>query len=97
MSFLKNLLGKKERSTSAQKAKERLNLALWHDGKDRSIDFLPALQKDLLAVISKYIEIDPNDIQVGMDNIDSYEVLQVKIEMDPDKVKAAKQKSQAAK
>ena len=82
MSFLSFLLGQKK--TSANVAKERLQIILAHErvgGGNNSPDYLPALQKVLLAVISKYVQINPEDIKVQFDRHDSLEVLEVKIEM----------------
>jgi cell division topological specificity factor MinE len=42
-------------------------------------DFLPDLQKDLVAVISKYFPINPDDIKVGLEKQSHYEVLEVNI------------------
>ena len=47
-------------------------------------DYLPALQKELVAVISKYIQINPDDIKVQLERQDDLEVLEVKIEL-PDR------------
>ncbi len=82
MSFLSFLLGQKK--TSANVAKERLQIILAHErvgGGNNSPDYLPALQKELLAVISKYVQINPEDIKVQFERQDSLEVLEVKIEM----------------
>ncbi len=82
MSFLSFLLGQKK--TSANVAKERLQIILAHErvgGGNNSPDYLPALQRELLAVISKYVQINPEDIKVQFDRQDSLEVLEVKIEM----------------
>ena len=82
MSFLSFLLGQKK--TSANVAKERLQIILAHErvgGGNNSPDYLPALQKELLAVISKYVQINPDDIKVQFERQDSLEVLEVKIEM----------------
>jgi len=82
MSFLSFLLGQKK--TSANVAKERLQIILAHErvgGGNNSPDYLPALQKELLAVISKYVQINPEDIKVQFDRQDDLEVLEVKIEM----------------
>ena len=42
---------------------------------------LPQLQRELLAVISKYVSINPDDIKVHMERQDDLEVLEVKIEL----------------
>lgn len=40
-------------------------------------DYLPDLQRELIAVISKYIKINPADIKVNLDRQDNMEVLEV--------------------
>ncbi|CAM3847583.1 Cell division topological specificity factor OS=Castellaniella defragrans (strain DSM / CCUG 39792 / 65Phen) OX=1437824 GN=minE PE=3 SV=1 [Castellaniella denitrificans] len=81
MSFLDFLRGQKK--TSASIAKDRLQLILINErGSGRNApDFLPQMQKELIAVISKYVHINPEDIKVNLDRQDSLEVLEVKIEM----------------
>ena len=44
-------------------------------------DYLPALQRDLVAVISKYVKIDPSHLKVNVERQDNLEVLEVKIEL----------------
>ena len=83
MSLLSLLLGEKKKTASV--AKERLQIILAHERSGRnpggSPDYLPALQRDLVAVISKYIKIDPQDIKVDLQRQDNLEVLEVKIEL----------------
>ena len=57
MSLLSFLLGEKKKTASV--AKERLQIILAHErgGRARRPDYLPALQRELLAVISKYVSI----------------------------------------
>jgi cell division topological specificity factor len=81
-SFLSFLLGEKKKTAAV--AKERLQIILAHERSGRGAaqpDYLPALQRDLVAVIGKYIKIDPNDIKVQLDRQDNLEVLEVKIEL----------------
>jgi cell division topological specificity factor len=81
-SFLSFLLGEKKKTASV--AKERLQIILAHERAGRNAaepDYLPDLQRDLVAVISKYIRINPGDIKVHMDRQDNLEVLEVKIEL----------------
>ncbi|MBE2263495.1 MAG: cell division topological specificity factor MinE [Burkholderiaceae bacterium] len=82
MSFLSFLLG--EKKNTANVAKERLQIILAHERSGRNAaepDYLPALQRELIAVISKYIKINPADIKVQVDRQDNLEVLEVKIEL----------------
>jgi len=80
MSFLTALFGKKKATASV--ARERLQIILAHEraGRD-SPDYLPQLQQELVAVISKYVKIDTKDIKVHLERQDTLEVLEVKIEM----------------
>lgn len=82
MSFLSFFLGEKKKTASV--AKERLQIILAHERSGRSAatpDYLPDLQRDLVAVISKYIKIDQKDIKVNLERQDDLEVLEVKIEL----------------
>jgi cell division topological specificity factor len=82
MSLLSFLLGEKKRTASV--AKERLQIILAHERSGRNPgqpDYLPALQRDLVNVISKYIKIDPQDIKVHLEKQDNLEVLDIKIEL----------------
>ena len=77
-SFLSFLLGEKKQTASV--AKERLQLILAHERSGRSAaepDYLQDLQRDLIAVISKYIKIDIKDIKVNLDRHGNLEVLEV--------------------
>jgi cell division topological specificity factor len=55
------------RKKSATSAKERLQLVLVHDRTDLTPGQLEALKDDLLKAISKYIEIDPDAVQIGLE------------------------------
>lgn len=78
MSLLSFLFGQKKASASV--AKERLQLIIAHERVSGSgPDFLPDLQKDLVAVISKYVKINPDDIKVGLEKQGNLEVLEVNI------------------
>ena len=81
MGFMSFSLG--EKKSTASVAKERLQLILAHErnGRGASPDYLPQLQRELLAVISKYVSINPDDIKVHMERQDDLEVLEVKIEL----------------
>jgi len=89
MSFFSFFLGEKKKTASL--AKERLQIILAHERVGRNPaqrDYLPDLQRELIAVISKYIQINPNDIKVNLERQDNLEVLEVKIEL-PEKAAAS--------
>lgn len=87
MSFFSFLLGEKKKT--APVARERLQIILAHERSGRNAsepDYLPDLQRDLIAVISKYVNIHQEDIKVQLDRQENLEVLEVKIEL-PEKAK----------
>ena len=82
MSIISMLLGEKKKSASV--AKERLQIILARErvgGSSAQPDYLPALQRELMAVVSKYVSINPEDIKVQLERQDNLEVLEVKIEL----------------
>jgi len=62
--FLDRLFNREPRSAS--KAKERLQLVLIHDRTDLSPAEMEALKDELIAVISRHVEIDPNAVSIEM-------------------------------
>ena len=82
MSILSFLLGEKKKSANV--AKERLQIILAHERTGRNAaepDYLPELQRDVIAVLSKYVKINAEDIKVNLERQDNLEVLEVKIEL----------------
>lgn len=82
MSFISFFVGEKKNTASF--AKERLQIILAHERSGRNAaepDYLPALQRELMAVISKYVKINLEDIKVNLERQDNLEVLEVKIEL----------------
>jgi cell division topological specificity factor len=78
MSLLSLLFGSKPKS--AEVAKERLQIILARERTGRSApDFLPALQKDLVEVILRYVSIKPEDIKVALERQNNFDVIEVNI------------------
>ena len=79
MSLLDLLFGQKQKTASV--AKERLQLIIAHErgGASSKPDFLPALQRELIEVISKYTKVSVDDIKVSLEKKNQYEVLEVNI------------------
>ena len=78
MSLLSYFFGSKQKTASV--AKERLSLIIAHErGGNRAPDFLPALQRELIEVISKYVNVGIDDIKVQLEKQDNCEILEVNI------------------
>jgi len=82
MSLLSFLLGEKKKSAAV--AKERLQIILAHERSGRNPgqpDCLPAPQRELVAVISKCVRVNPEDLKGHFERQDEREVLEAKIEL----------------
>ena len=64
-SFFDRVLGRDRRS--ADHAKERLKMILIHDRTDLSPGVLDSMKDELIAVISRYVEIDPRAVRIAME------------------------------
>ena len=62
--FIERLLGKNRKS--ANQAKERLQLVLIHDRTNLNSSALEALKDELIEVISRHIDIDPESVNIEM-------------------------------
>jgi len=71
---------RRKRNSSASVAKERLQIILAREHTDRDgPDFLPDLKRDLIEVVSKYIDIDIDNIKIELDREDNCEILELNI------------------
>ncbi len=74
-----------KKPSSAAVAKERLQIVLAHERAGRtSPDFLPLLQKELLAVVAKYIPVKDDMIHVSLGKAGKASVLEINVEMPGD-------------
>ena len=79
MSIIDFFRSRKKPST-ASIAKERLQIIVAHErGRTDEPDYLPDLQKDLVEVIRKYVQIDNDQVQVALDNQGDCSILELNI------------------
>ncbi len=62
--FFDRILGREKRS--AKQAKDRLKLVLIHDRIDMNPGTLETLKDELIDVISRHVDIDPDAVQIEM-------------------------------
>jgi cell division topological specificity factor len=68
------------RQPTAAIAKERLQILVAHERAERNKpDYLPMLQKELLEVIRKYVNVDLDAISVTMEQDENREILELNI------------------
>jgi cell division topological specificity factor len=74
---------------SANLAKERLRIIVAQErGTRNAPDYLPLLRRELLEVIRKYVNVDPDAVQVVVEKEDGHDVLELSVSL-PEKAKAA--------
>jgi cell division topological specificity factor len=65
---------------TASVAKERLQILVAHERSSKNQpSYLPQLQKELLAVIQKYVSVDQDAISVSFEQDDDQETLELNI------------------
>ena len=86
MSLLDFFLRSRKENT-AKLAKERLQIIVAHERTSRSgPDYLPQLKQDILDVIRKYVQIDPEQVTVQLDKKgEQLSVLELNIMLSDDK------------
>lgn len=70
-----------QKKTSAQTAKERLQVLVAHrrTGRGDHPDYFPKLQKDLLRVLRKYVQVNDDAVQMDIERDGDLEVLELNI------------------
>jgi cell division topological specificity factor len=72
-----------ERRNSAVIAKDRLKIVLAHErANSNAPDFLPALQKELLEVVGRYVEIRSDMLRVNVGRSGDTSLLEINVEID---------------
>ena len=80
-----------ERRNTAVIARDRLKIVLAHERASRDApEFLPALQKDLLDVVGRYVEIRDEMLRVNVGRSGETSLLEINVEIDGTKVRPVK-------
>jgi cell division topological specificity factor len=65
---------------TAKCAKERLQIIIAHERGERDKpDYLPALQKEILAVIAKYVDIKKDDVKIELERQEGCSILELNV------------------
>jgi len=82
MNWLNLFRARRQEPASASQAKERLQIVLAHERISRTReDFLPKLQQELVAVVARYVAIDPGKVNVNLDRGGDMSTLAIEIEL----------------
>ena len=76
-----NFLKQRKDTTTADIAKKRLQIIVSHQrgGEEEQKDFIPKLQQELIAVISKYVEVDQEQVKVELERTGDCSILELNI------------------
>ena len=70
----------RRKSPTANLAKERLRIIVAQERSNRSgPDYLPLLRRELFEVIKKYVNVDPEAIQVNLGKEEGQDVLELSV------------------
>ncbi len=82
---------RREKKPAASIAKERLQIIVAHERntlRQKGPDYLPALQRDILEVIRKYVEVDKDAVKVQLDQKnEDLSVLELNVTLPEEKLK----------
>ena len=80
MSLIDILFGKKTKTATV--ARDRLQIIIAQEraqGISATPDYLPTLRKELLEVLSKYVNVSLDDIRISQEKQDGMDVLELNI------------------
>lgn len=79
MSLLNYIFRNRQKNT-ASLAKERLQIIVSHERRtENDTDFLPKLQRELVEVIAKYVDIDQDQVKVELEKAGNCSILELNI------------------
>lgn len=65
---------------TASLAKERLRIIVAQERSSRNApDYLPLLRREVMEVIRKYVNVDPEAVQISVEKEDGHEVLEFSV------------------
>ena len=87
MSLLDKLFGRKPKTATVARDRLRIIIAQERAQEGQTPDYLPTLRKELLEVLSKYVNVSLDDIRISQEKQDGLDVLELNITL-PEQKKA---------
>ncbi len=73
--FIERIFSGASDRTSRQEVKNRLKLVLAHDRAAIAPDMLQAMRREILEVVSRYVELDADEMELSLDSSDRMTIL----------------------
>ena len=87
MSLLDMLFGRKPKTATVARDRLQIIIAQEREQEGQAPDYLPTLRKELLEVLSKYVNVSLDDIRISQEKQDGLDVLELNITL-PEQKKA---------
>lgn len=68
--LLERILNWGESAKSSQQAKRRLRLVIAHDRSGLSPEMIESMRQEILEVVARYVDIDPEETEFALENSD---------------------------
>ena len=68
MTILDRIFNRNPDKSSGKEAKQRLKLIVAHDRSGLSEETLEAMRQEILEVVARYVEIDPNSTEFSLES-----------------------------
>ncbi|HEY9845596.1 MAG TPA: cell division topological specificity factor MinE [Candidatus Caenarcaniphilales bacterium] len=66
--LLERIFSRTDTATSREEVKRRLKLVLAHDRTELSPQMVEAMRQEILEVVSRYVELDTENLEVSIEN-----------------------------
>lgn len=76
-----SIFGLFSKHRSAPLARERLQVLLAHERSSTGSDLVALLREEILAVISRHVQVDADKVQVKMDRDENVSILEIDVEI----------------
>ncbi len=73
--ILEKIFGWRNTSKSGEEAKRRLKLVMAYDRSGMSPEMITAMRKEILEVVGRYLEIDPEETELGLESNERMTIL----------------------
>ncbi|EMT3276500.1 cell division topological specificity factor MinE [Neisseria gonorrhoeae] len=79
MSLIELLFGRKQKTATVARDRLQIIIAQERAQEGQTPDYLPTLRKELMEVLSKYVNVSLDNIRISQENQDGMDVLELNI------------------